>query len=124
MDREMRAYFENRPKPEGTYEERTKVMSAALDKIAQKASIATSGESEPIELPPGVVIRVSPEPLAGIDREKDAAFCAKVAKELAARGLPEDHTCDLQDMVQDGELPPGDYTQAQIDRLFGADDAR
>jgi len=100
------------PNPDLSAEERRQQTSARITELIRQ-SVEQVGGYEQEELPPGVV-RLYPHPLDGIDREADDRFCAELA-----RTLPDDHTCALNRMVQSGEIPPGDYTQDQIDALFG-----
>lgn len=83
-------------------------IQAAVRGVQEEAGVSP----EPA-LPPGVVTRLKASPLNGLNLDEYRAFCAKVAK-LA----PNDHSCELNFMVQNGEIRPGNYTQAQIDEIF------
>ena len=99
------------PNPDLTAEERHVQSAAKIDQIVEDA-----GGTVRRNVPDDVVVSIPPNPLDGIDMEADDRFCEKL-KKLA----PNDHTCELDRMVQAGTIPPGDYTQAQIDALFGGE---
>jgi len=101
-----------KPDPSLTFDERRERSNAEMNEIAERAAEAAGGRLEP-PFPPGVVFRAHPNPLDEVDPEQYASFCARIAK-----SHPEDRSCELNKLVQAGEIPPGDYTQEEIDAVF------
>jgi len=94
-------------------EERRRLTTEQMLGIANNAAEAAGGGE--VILPEGVDVRVSPRPLDGIDPDVYANFCERVAVTH-----PNDQSCQINYMAQSGELPPGDYTQEEIDRILEA----
>lgn len=96
----------------GSAYERREVTNAQITDVAEETAAETGGAE--VHLPPGVVVRIHPNPLDGIDLDQYRRFCEQTALEV-----PDDHTCDLNMLVQEGKIPPGDFTADDIDRIFG-----
>lgn len=97
--------------PQDRHEAGADRIQAMIDEVAERPG----GIEKAAPYPPGVVIRIQPNPLEGQNMRQYDAFCEQVAERM-----PNNHSCDLNRMVQAGELPPGDYTKAQINRIFGS----
>lgn len=98
--------------PKMSFEERYAASSKEMNEIARNQAEAAGGSMQP-QLPPGVVIRLHPNPLDGIDPVEYAKFCEQVQ-----RLAPDDKSCQLNQLVQEGKIPPGEYTQADIDAVI------
>ncbi|MDQ5894846.1 MAG: hypothetical protein QG596_1107 [Actinomycetota bacterium] len=97
-------------------QERHEAGAARIQAIIDEVAKRPGGIEKASPYPPGVVIRIKPNPLQGQNLQQYDEFCERVAERL-----PNSRSCDLNRMVQAGQLPPGDYTQAQIDRIFEGD---
>jgi len=114
MNQKFEAYVDNRPTPTGSPDERRAATSRKLTEIVSEAAIKAGG-GPVMTLPSWVVIHVPPRPLDEINRTESEAVCARVS-ELA----PQDRTCELlEQMVQEGRVPPGAYGRPELERLFG-----
>lgn len=106
---EIQRLFEDR-RATGTPAERFQISSALISAVAEEGSIAAGGG-------PGSVTISTATPLKGFSPPEIEELCARIDREIELRDLPENWTCELEGMIQSGQLPPGRYTKAKFDRL-------
>ncbi|MBN8869453.1 MAG: hypothetical protein J0H66_06190 [Solirubrobacterales bacterium] len=110
QDQKIQDYFSHRPPVlEGTPQQRMALSAAEINAITKEGSEKLGGG------PRGVILRV---PL-------DSSVAARIGTEksdcaLVIERFPDDHICELSELIQAGKLPPGYYSQAKIDAIFSS----
>lgn len=110
MDQKIQDYFNHRsPVEEGTPQQRMELSAAEINAITKESSEKLGGG------PGGVILRPPLDPSVAARIGTDRSDCA-----LVIERFPDDHTCELAELIQAGKLPPGYYSQAKIDAIFAS----
>jgi hypothetical protein len=109
QDQKIKEYFNHRPPVlDATPQQRMELSAADLNAITEKTSEKLGG-------PQGVIFRVPPDPSVKARIGTERSDCA-----LVIERLPDDHACQLRELIQAGKLPSGYYSQAKIDEIFAS----
>jgi hypothetical protein len=110
QDQKIQDYFSHRPPVlKATPQQRMELSAAEINAITKESSEKLGGG------PRGVILRVPLDPSVAARIGTDKSDCA-----LVIERVPDDHICELKELIQAGKLPPGYYSQAKIDAIFAS----